>query len=169
SPAVVREGDSDGAAHARAVRGRRVSGPWRSSRLAALVRLGRERHSRARPRGREYVAHLRRGGRGPVRGARAGARPLGARGESRAADPRRAGVAGVGRRLRAPARGAPPRAPGGLARRAAAVVGCPPESLGDVVAHVRGRSRLALAARDPRAAAYLAAVARTAEFVNTLS
>jgi len=34
---------------------------------------------------------------------------------------------------------------------------------------VRGRSRLALAARDPRAAAYLAAVARTAEFVNTLS
>src|SRR5881296_2273250 len=62
-----------------------------------------------------------------------------------------------------------PAAPEDLVRQAAAVIGFPPESLEDVVAHVRGRSRLALAARDPRAAAYLAAVARTAEFVNTLS
>jgi len=62
-----------------------------------------------------------------------------------------------------------PAAPEDLVRQAAAVIGFAPESLEDVVAHVRGRRRLALKARDPRAAAYLAAVARTAEFVNSLS
>src|SRR5439155_55970 len=62
-----------------------------------------------------------------------------------------------------------PAAPEDLVRQAGAVIGFGPESLDDVVAHVRGRRRLALAARDPRAAAYLAAVARTAEFVNRLS
>jgi len=62
-----------------------------------------------------------------------------------------------------------PAAPEDLVRQAGAVIGFGPESLDDVVAHVRGRRRLALAARDPRAAAYLAAVVRTAEFVNRLS
>jgi len=62
-----------------------------------------------------------------------------------------------------------PAAPEDLVRQAAVVIGFAPESLDDVVAHVRGRRRLALAARDPRAAAYLVAVTRTAEFVNSLS
>src|SRR2546427_595167 len=62
-----------------------------------------------------------------------------------------------------------PAGPEDLVHQAAAVIGFAPESLEDVVAHARGQRRLALAARDPRAAAYLAAVARTAEFVNRLS
>ena len=54
-------------------------------------------------------------------------------------------------------------------REAAALAGFSPAALDDLVAHVRGRPQLALAPRDPRAAAYLAAVARTAEFVNGLT
>jgi hypothetical protein len=34
------------------------------------------------------------------------------------------------------------------------------------VRHLDGRAQLALQARDPRAAAYLEAVARTADYVN---
>lgn len=48
----------------------------------------------------------------------------------------------------------------------AAVIGFPAQDLADVVAHVEGRARLALQARDPRAAAYLEAVAHTADYVN---
>jgi hypothetical protein len=62
-----------------------------------------------------------------------------------------------------------PTDPAEVAREAAALAGFPPTALDDLVAHVRGRARLALVARDPRAAAYLAAVARTAEFVNSLT
>src|SRR5437667_222415 len=40
--------------------------------------------------------------------------------------------------------------------------------LGDLLAHVQGRQTLKLGKRDARAAAYLAAVARTAEFVDGL-
>lgn len=56
-----------------------------------------------------------------------------------------------------------------VVREAAAVAGFPPTALDDLVAHVRGRAQLSLAPRDPRAAAYLATVARTAEFVNGLT
>jgi len=49
---------------------------------------------------------------------------------------------------------------------AAAVVGFPAKDLADVVAHVEGRTPLRLAARDPRAAAYLEAVAKAADYVN---
>jgi hypothetical protein len=49
---------------------------------------------------------------------------------------------------------------------AAAVIGFPAGDLADVVAHVEKRTRLALTARDPRAAAYLEAVAKTADYVN---
>jgi len=83
-----------------------------------------------------------------------------------------ASTAGVFTMLRAALRLAgrtAPAAPEDLVRQAAVVIGFAPESLDDVVAHVRGRRRLALAARDPRAAAYLVAVTRTAEFVNSLS
>jgi hypothetical protein len=48
----------------------------------------------------------------------------------------------------------------------AAVIGFPAKDLEDVVRHLEGRARLALQARDPRAAAYLEAVARTADYVN---
>jgi hypothetical protein len=49
---------------------------------------------------------------------------------------------------------------------AAAVVGFPAADLSDVVAHVEGRAPLTLRARDPRALAYLEAVAHTADYVN---
>lgn len=49
---------------------------------------------------------------------------------------------------------------------AAAVIGFPASDLADVVAHVEGRARLSLGPRDPRAAAYLEAVAKTADYVN---
>lgn len=62
-----------------------------------------------------------------------------------------------------------PAAAGDVAREAAALVGFQAAVLDDLVAHVEGRARLVLASRDPRAAAYLAAVARTAEFVNGLT
>jgi hypothetical protein len=48
----------------------------------------------------------------------------------------------------------------------AAVIGFPAQDLDDVVRHLDGRARLALQPRDPRAAAYLEAVARTADYVN---
>jgi hypothetical protein len=48
----------------------------------------------------------------------------------------------------------------------AAVIGFPARDLDDVVRHLDGRAQLALQARDPRAAAYLEAVARTADYVN---
>jgi len=56
-----------------------------------------------------------------------------------------------------------------LVREAAALIGFPAAALDDVLAHAAGRTRLALTAHDPRAAAYLAAVARTAEYVNRLT
>lgn len=48
----------------------------------------------------------------------------------------------------------------------AAVIGFPAQDLDDVVKHVDGRAPLALQVRDPRAVAYLEAVARTADYVN---
>jgi len=48
----------------------------------------------------------------------------------------------------------------------AAVIGFPARDLDDVVRHLDGRAPLALQPRDPRAAAYLEAVARTADYVN---
>jgi hypothetical protein len=62
-----------------------------------------------------------------------------------------------------------PTAPDVVAREAAALAGFPATALDDLVAHLNGGARLAFAPRDPRAAAYLAAVARTAEFVNGLT
>jgi hypothetical protein len=62
-----------------------------------------------------------------------------------------------------------PAAPEEVVREAAALVGFPPTPLDDLVAHVGGRARLALGSRDPRAVAYLATVAKTAEFVNGLT
>lgn len=62
-----------------------------------------------------------------------------------------------------------PVEPEDVVREAAAVAGFSPTALDDLVAHVRGRAQLSLAPRDPRAAAYLATVARTAEFVNGLT
>jgi hypothetical protein len=62
-----------------------------------------------------------------------------------------------------------PVEPADVVREAAALAGFPAASLDDLVAHVGGRTRLALSARDPRAAAYLATVARTAEFINGLT
>jgi hypothetical protein len=64
---------------------------------------------------------------------------------------------------------AAPAAPDAVVREAAALVGFAPTALDDLVAHVRGEGRLALGRRDPRAAAYLAALARTAEFVSRLT
>jgi hypothetical protein len=62
-----------------------------------------------------------------------------------------------------------PAAAKDVVREAAALVSFAPTALDDLVAHMDGRAPLALAPRDPRAAAYLAAVARTAEFVNGLT
>jgi hypothetical protein len=59
-----------------------------------------------------------------------------------------------------------PQTPAELVLAAAALVGFPADDLADVVAHVDGRARLALRPRDPRAVAYLEAVARTADYVN---
>jgi hypothetical protein len=55
-----------------------------------------------------------------------------------------------------------------LLAQAAAAIGFPAEPLADLAAHAGGGARLKLRPRDPRAAAYLAAVARTAQFVDTL-
>ncbi len=70
--------------------------------------------------------------------------------------------------LRLSGRAAPPSLDQ-LAREAAALVSFPAAALDDVVAHATGKTRLALAARDPRAAAYLDVVARTAAFVDRLT
>lgn len=59
-----------------------------------------------------------------------------------------------------------PESPAEIVLAAAAVIGFPATDLADVVAHLEGRASLALAPRDPRAAAYLEAVARTADYVN---
>jgi hypothetical protein len=59
-----------------------------------------------------------------------------------------------------------PKTPAELVLAAAAVVGFPATDLADVVAHVEGRAPLALGPGDPRAGAYLEAVARTADYVN---
>lgn len=59
-----------------------------------------------------------------------------------------------------------PEAPAEVVLAAAAVVGFPARDLADVVAHAEGRAPLKLEPRDPRAAAYLEAVARTAGYVN---
>lgn len=59
-----------------------------------------------------------------------------------------------------------PETPAELVLAAAAVVGFPARDLADVVSHVEGRASLALRPRDPRALAYLEAVAHTADYVN---
>lgn len=59
-----------------------------------------------------------------------------------------------------------PESPAEVVLAAAAVIGFPARDLADVVAHVEGRAALQLERRDPRAAAYLEAVARTADYVN---
>jgi hypothetical protein len=59
-----------------------------------------------------------------------------------------------------------PDRPDALVRAAAAVAGFDPEPAASLVGAARGGAALDLAPRDPRAAAYLAAVARTAEHVN---
>jgi hypothetical protein len=64
---------------------------------------------------------------------------------------------------------AAPRSLEQLVRDAAALAAFPATALDDVVAHATGKKRLALAARDPRAAAYLDVVARAAAFVDRLT
>lgn len=59
-----------------------------------------------------------------------------------------------------------PESPAEVVLATAAVIGFPANDLADVVAHLEGRAPLALAPRDPRAAVYLEAVARTADYVN---
>ena len=59
-----------------------------------------------------------------------------------------------------------PDTPAKVVLAGAAIIGFPAQDLADVVAAVEGRAKLALQARDPRAAAYLEAVARTADYVN---
>lgn len=59
-----------------------------------------------------------------------------------------------------------PATPAEVVLAAAAVIGFPATDLADVVAHIEKRARLTLVARDPRAAAYLEAVAKTADYVN---
>jgi hypothetical protein len=59
-----------------------------------------------------------------------------------------------------------PGTPAELVLAAAAVVGFPVGDLTDIVAHVEGRTALALRPHDPRAVAYLDAVAHTADYVN---
>lgn len=53
-----------------------------------------------------------------------------------------------------------------LLRAVGAVAGFAPDALVPIAAYLEGRATLSLGMRDPLAAAYLAAVARTAEFVN---
>lgn len=59
-----------------------------------------------------------------------------------------------------------PATPAEVVLAGAAVIGFPAEDLKDVVAHLEGRAHLKLGPRDPRAALYLEAVARTADYVN---
>ena len=62
----------------------------------------------------------------------------------------------------------PPAAPEALVREAAAFLGLSPDPLVELFGQARGGA-LKLTTGDPRAAAYLAAVARVAEFVNRLT
>jgi len=62
-----------------------------------------------------------------------------------------------------------PASPAELVRSAAAVIGFPADGLAPLVQHAVGGPMPRLAKRDPLATAYLAAVARTAEFVNRLT
>ncbi|HXQ29305.1 MAG TPA: hypothetical protein VN848_08550 [Gemmatimonadales bacterium] len=61
-----------------------------------------------------------------------------------------------------------PPDPEGVVRAAAALVGFPPTVFDELVAPARS-ARLKLGPRDPRAAAYLDVLARTAEFVDRLT
>ncbi len=63
----------------------------------------------------------------------------------------------------------PPAAPDDLMREASAAIGFAPEGLAALVAHASGGRALKLALGDPLPGAYLAAVERTAEYVNRLS
>ena len=61
-----------------------------------------------------------------------------------------------------------PSAAGDVVRACAELAGFPPEPVAALVAAARGADGPTLAPRDPRVAAYLAAVARTAEYVDSL-
>lgn len=63
---------------------------------------------------------------------------------------------------------APPATPTDLLREAALTIGFSADGLGPLAAHAAGGAALTLAVGDPLPAAYLAAVARTAEYVNHL-
>jgi len=63
----------------------------------------------------------------------------------------------------------PPASPDALLREAGALMGFAPERLTALETHTRGVRQLKLAPGDQLPAEYLAAVARTAEFVNRLS
>ena len=62
-----------------------------------------------------------------------------------------------------------PASPAELVRSAAAVAGFTADALAPLVQHAMGGPVPRLVKRDPLAAAYLAAVARTAEYVNRLT
>lgn len=62
----------------------------------------------------------------------------------------------------------PPVPPDALVREAGAALGFGPEGLAALVAHASGGERLRLAPDDPLPAAYLEAVARTAQYVNRM-
>lgn len=62
-----------------------------------------------------------------------------------------------------------PATPDALVRDAGGIIGFATEDLAALVAHAGGARQLKLAPHDPLPAAYLAAVARTAEFVNRLA
>jgi len=62
-----------------------------------------------------------------------------------------------------------PAAPAELVRSAAALIGFPAEALARLVEHAMGGPILRLGKQDPLATAYLAALARTAEYVNRLT
>ena len=59
--------------------------------------------------------------------------------------------------------------PADVARAAAALIGFPAAALDDIVAYAQGDGTVSLRPADPRAAAYLAAVTRTVEFVNGMT
>src|SRR5437016_3396689 len=102
------------------------------------------RDTRTGPLRREHAAHLRRSGPESVRDARSGGARLDPRRPTRTAHPDRAGSA-------------------------AALIGFPAEGLAPLVQHAMGGPMPRLGKSDPLAAAYLAAVARTAEYVNALA
>jgi len=61
-----------------------------------------------------------------------------------------------------------PAPPAEVLTQAAAAIGFAAEPLADLAAHAAGAGRLRLTAADPRAAAYLAALAKTAQFGDSL-